>query len=129
MACSAGLGGHAGKGGLPTERRVQVEFEVTTKCRTTLHRSTYGNDLSNGESGRSRSTRDRDSEERASEGEDDQVLEGLDEMSSGGSSQIREVLKRIENGNYGICSNCGQPISATRLAAVPSTVTCVVCGR
>jgi RNA polymerase-binding transcription factor DksA len=76
-----------------------------------------------------RSTRDRDSQERASEAENDQVLEGLDEMSLAEVQQIREALKRIENGNYGICSNCGQPISAARLAAVPSTDTCVVCAR
>lgn len=74
-----------------------------------------------------RSTHDRDSQERASEMENDEVLEGLDEMSLAEVQQIREALQRIENGNYGICSNCGQPISAARLAAVPSSDICVVC--
>jgi DnaK suppressor protein len=74
-----------------------------------------------------RSTHDRDSQERASERENDEVLEGLDEMSLAEVEQIREALKRIERGSYGVCANCGQPISAARLAAAPSTDTCVVC--
>jgi DnaK suppressor protein len=74
-----------------------------------------------------RSTHDRDSQERATELENDEVLEGLDEMSRAEDRQIRETLRRIERGQYGLCSACGQPISATRLAAVPTTVTCVSC--
>lgn len=74
-----------------------------------------------------RSTRDRDSQERASELENDEVLEGLDEMGLAEVRQIRAALGRIERGQYGICSTCGQPISAARLTAVPTTVTCVDC--
>jgi DnaK suppressor protein len=74
-----------------------------------------------------RSTHDRDSQERATELENDEVLEGLDEMSRAEVRQIRETLRRIERGHYGICTTCGQPISAKRLAAVPTTVTCVSC--
>jgi DnaK suppressor protein len=74
-----------------------------------------------------RSTHDRDSQERATELENDEVLEGLDEMSRAEVRQIRETLRRIERGHYGICTTCGQPISAERLAAVPTTVTCVSC--
>lgn len=74
-----------------------------------------------------RSTHDRDSQERASELENDEVLEGLDEMSLAEVRQIREALRRIERGHYGSCSSCGQPISAERLAAVPTAVTCVGC--
>lgn len=73
------------------------------------------------------STHDDDSQERATEIENDEVLEGLDEIGRTEVRQILRALNRIENGNYGICSNCGQPISAARLAAVPSTDTCVVC--
>ena len=73
------------------------------------------------------STHDDDSQERAIEIENDEVLERLDEIGRTEVRQIRKALKRIETGNYGICSNCGQAISAARLAAVPSTDTCVVC--
>ena len=41
--------------------------------------------------------------------------------------QIRVALSRMESGSYGICSTCGRPIGAKRLAAVPSALTCVGC--
>jgi DnaK suppressor protein len=74
-----------------------------------------------------RSMPDPDSEERASERENDEVLEGLDEASLAEVQQIRKALNRIKDGSYGTCSVCGQPISAARLAVVPSADTCVVC--
>ena len=76
-----------------------------------------------------RSTHDRDSQERASEVENDEVLEGLDEMTLAEVRQIRGALTRIQNGSYGVCSTCGQPISPERLTAVPTTLTCAGCAR
>ena len=32
---------------------------------------------------------------------------------------IDAALKRIEDGTYGICTNCGKPIPEERLEAVP----------
>ncbi len=74
-----------------------------------------------------RSSHDRDSAERAGERQNDEVLEGLDELSLAEARQIREALKRIENGTYGVCSKCSQPIARARLAAAPSTDTCIAC--
>jgi RNA polymerase-binding transcription factor DksA len=72
---------------------------------------------------------DRDSEERATELENDEVLEGLDEMTREEIRQIRTALRHIDGGNYGMCSTCGRPIGSARLAAVPSAITCVACTR
>jgi RNA polymerase-binding transcription factor DksA len=74
-----------------------------------------------------RSAHDRDWPERANELQNDEVLEGLDEMSLREVRQIRGALKRIEEGRYGVCAACGQPIGAARLAAVPTAVTCLQC--
>lgn len=74
-----------------------------------------------------RSTHDRDWQERASELENDEVLEGLDDLGRAEVHQLRDALRRIDSGSYGTCSNCGQPIGAERLAAVPSAVTCIGC--
>ena len=74
-----------------------------------------------------RSAHDRDWPERANELQNDEVLEGLDEMSLREVRQIRGALKRIEEGHYGICAACGQSIGAARLTAVPTAVTCVHC--
>ena len=74
-----------------------------------------------------RSAHDADWPERANELQNDEVLEGLDEMTLGEVQQIRSALKRIDSGKYGVCAVCGQSISAARLAAVPTAVTCVQC--
>jgi RNA polymerase-binding transcription factor DksA len=37
------------------------------------------------------------------------------------------ALRRLDEGRYGVCERCGQPIGAERLAARPAAVTCVHC--
>ncbi|AWB45348.1 molecular chaperone DnaK [Paenibacillus sp. CAA11] len=39
-------------------------------------------------------------------------------------TRIDEALERIENGTYGICETCGQPIDKERLYALPETKYC-----
>jgi DnaK suppressor protein len=44
--------------------------------------------------------------------------------------QLRDVeraLKKIDQGTYGICDRCGQPISTERLEALPYSTLCVTC--
>ncbi|MBM3778045.1 MAG: TraR/DksA family transcriptional regulator [Acidimicrobiia bacterium] len=74
-----------------------------------------------------RRTLDRDWTERATEVENDQVLEGLDEMILAELRELRGALRRIEDGTYGICAVCGGPIAGARLAALPATANCVRC--
>lgn len=40
---------------------------------------------------------------------------------------IKSALKRIENGTYGICQVCGQPIDPKRLEVSPEVTTCTKC--
>ena len=42
-------------------------------------------------------------------------------------TEVQQALARIENGTYGICSNCRQPIPEQRLEALPWATLCVVC--
>ena len=76
-----------------------------------------------------RAPHDRDWPDRATELENDDVLQGLDELSRAEVRRILLALKQIENGHYGVCSTCGQPLSTARLAAVPTATTCVGCAR
>jgi DnaK suppressor protein len=39
--------------------------------------------------------------------------------------QVRDALKRIEDGTYGKCTACGRPIEAPRLKAVPWAAYCL----
>ena len=65
--------------------------------------------------------------EQATEREDEEVLEDL------GAAGLREVrmieaaLDRIENGSYGTCARCGDPIGEDRLDVVPATPLCRDC--
>lgn len=72
---------------------------------------------------------DDDWQERATEVENDEVLEGLDEMSRREAQSIRAALKRIDDGKYGLCATCGEPIGEERLKAVPTAATCIWCAR
>ncbi len=42
-------------------------------------------------------------------------------------TKIQEALKRIDNGEYGICAECGEEIALARLKARPVTTLCVSC--
>ena len=70
-----------------------------------------------------------DWEERATEREADEVLEG---MGLSGQQEIRMIeaaLQRIETGEYGACMRCGAEIAAGRLDAVPFTPFCARCAQ
>ena len=41
--------------------------------------------------------------------------------------RLRIALTRLEDGEYGVCAECGAPIAPKRLAALPDTTTCVAC--
>ena len=41
--------------------------------------------------------------------------------------QIEDAIKRMDEGTYGPCSNCGQTISPPRLEAIPWARFCIDC--
>jgi DnaK suppressor protein len=41
--------------------------------------------------------------------------------------EVRAAMRRIDEGTYGICAECQEPISAKRLAAVPAAALCIRC--
>ena len=42
-------------------------------------------------------------------------------------AEIDAALARLDEGSYGVCERCGQPIGVERLAARPAATTCVRC--
>ena len=42
-------------------------------------------------------------------------------------TKIQDALKRMDDGEYGICEECGEDISLARLKARPVTTLCVSC--
>ncbi len=41
--------------------------------------------------------------------------------------KLRNALEHLRDGDYGTCIECGEPIAAARLRAVPEVETCVRC--
>lgn len=40
-------------------------------------------------------------------------------------AEVEHALVKLDTGNYGTCEECGEPISAARLEAMPATRWCV----
>ncbi len=72
-------------------------------------------------------TPDPDFEERAIQMENDEVLEDLGAAGMAELRQIEAALKRIEDGEYGICLRCGDEIAPERLEVVPQAPLCADC--
>jgi DnaK suppressor protein len=51
--------------------------------------------------------------------------EGLEEGAQHTVEEIDAALQRIEEGGYGTCEACGEPIGAERLTAIPWTRLCI----
>lgn len=43
--------------------------------------------------------------------------------------QVEAALKRLNEGTYGICSKCGNPIDPERMKAMPQATLCVQCKK
>lgn len=70
-----------------------------------------------------------DSEERATEREGDEVLEGLGAAELRERRMIEAALARIDEGTYGFCTKCGEQISEERLDLLPYTPFCRNCAN
>ena len=74
-----------------------------------------------------RKTPELDWAEQAAAIENDQVLEGLDDLGRAEAIAIRRTLRRMDAGEYGFCAGCREPIDQKRLAAVPTADRCIFC--
>lgn len=70
---------------------------------------------------------ERDSEERASQLANLEVVAGLETEASIEVAAIDAALARMHAGTYGICTGCGEPITPARLEARPASAECLAC--
>ncbi len=68
-----------------------------------------------------------DSEERATDLENQDALEGIKNSEIQEIRQIQGALKRIAEGTYGVCVQCGAEIDPKRLKAPPVAAKCISC--
>jgi RNA polymerase-binding protein DksA len=98
------------------ERRAELErlLEVMTERLEKLTRDTQR-------------AYDADSAEQAQERENDEVVDAIGIETRESIAQIRAALQRIDDGRYGECAACGEPISEARLSARPEASHCIKC--
>lgn len=51
----------------------------------------------------------------------------LDENVRLALAEVRKSLSRLDEGTYGKCERCGEPISDSRLEAMPTANLCITC--
>jgi RNA polymerase-binding transcription factor DksA len=57
------------------------------------------------------------------------VLGSLRTAAQHALAEIDAAVHRLNNGQYGICITCGQPIAVERLEVLPSAARCMPCQR
>ena len=70
-----------------------------------------------------------DSEERAKEMEDSEVVDALGNEAREEVRKISAALTRMEEGNFGSCLACGSAIDDARLEAYPYAEDCIDCAN
>lgn len=68
-----------------------------------------------------------DSTDRATERENDDVVDAIGIRAESELFLIKEALGRIEAGTFGRCVTCGSPIAEARLRAIPYATRCSEC--
>lgn len=58
---------------------------------------------------------------------DCEVNSFFDDLKHANVNSINRALEKINDGTYGICDDCGEPIGPDRLEAKPGTPFCVNC--
>ena len=72
---------------------------------------------------------DSDSEERAKELADSEVVDALGNEAREELQKISAALARMESGDFGFCRECGTRIAAARIAAYPYAEECIDCAE
>jgi RNA polymerase-binding protein DksA len=72
---------------------------------------------------------DKDFAEQVVQMENDAVLAGIGEATKQELAQINRALVQLDQGTYGHCSSCGEPIGARRLQALPYSDLCISCAE
>ncbi len=65
--------------------------------------------------------------DQATEKQGDQVLDGVEGSALIEAQQVHAAIARIDDGTYGACSTCGEPIGEKRLQALPYAIQCMDC--
>ncbi|MBO3084958.1 TraR/DksA family transcriptional regulator [Cellulomonas fengjieae] len=109
---------------LPTARARLEELRATTAQRLSALR---GEHLAVVEASRDSNADDEHDPEGATIAFERAQVDALARDALARLESIEDALTRIDDGTYGICAQCGDPIPAGRLEVRPTATTCVAC--
>ena len=72
---------------------------------------------------------DSDSEERAKQLEDSEVVDALGNEARDELRKISVALEKMETGDFGLCTECGEQIAEARMLAYPYAGKCIDCAN
>ena len=58
-----------------------------------------------------------------------EIRDGLDDEAAQELNQVNDALARLDAGEYGNCTSCGNPIGEARLEAMPFATLCIDCAE
>ena len=70
-----------------------------------------------------------DWEEQATQRENDEVLEALDDTERQEIRNLQSAISRIDAGKFGTCEECEQTIAPRRMEAIPWATHCIECAE
>ena len=105
------------------EERLDARLEEVRRTRAAMRRS------SEGLRGNELSALDNHPGDAGSELHDEELDETTELFLDEEEQRIAEARRALAEGSYGTCKDCGQPIQAERLEAVPEAVRCISCQR
>lgn len=70
---------------------------------------------------------EKDFSEQATQNENNEVMDYLGNSARTEIEMIKQAINKIDNGKFGICEVCGEPISKDRLKALPYSSMCIIC--
>ena len=70
-----------------------------------------------------------DSKERAKQLEDSEVVDALGNEAREELKKISLALRRMDEGTYGTCADCGETIQPARIEAYPYASECIDCAK
>ena len=72
---------------------------------------------------------EKDFSEQATQNENNEVMDYLGNSARKEIEMIKQAINRIDNGRYGVCQVCDEPISIERLKALPYSTICIKCAN
>lgn len=72
---------------------------------------------------------DADSKEMAKELEDSEVVDALGNEARAEIVKIKAALARMDEGSFGLCTQCGEGIGRKRVLAYPFADDCIDCAK